>query len=61
MYNLNFFKDAQKAFGKIAKLTVEGNKVSMINTITGTKHIFIDGSKEILIKDRKLLTKIKQL
>lgn len=63
MHTLNFFKDAVKAFGdgNYARLTVVKNRVYMINTITGSRHVFADGNEEIVIRDKKLLTKIKQL
>ena len=61
MHKIKFFKDAKSAHGKYANLTVKDNKVSLINTITGCVHPFVTGEKEITIKDKNLLTKIKQL
>lgn len=61
MRKIDFFKSAQKAYSHCARLTVEGSKVTLVNTLTGCIHPFVTGEKEIFIKDKKLLTKIKQL
>tara|TARA_S200002703_G_C3784230_1_gene241736 strand:- start:645 stop:830 length:186 start_codon:yes stop_codon:yes gene_type:complete len=61
LHKLDFFKKAQKAYGHCAKLTIEGNKVTLVNTITGCIHPFVTGEKEIFIKDKRLLNKILEL